>query len=423
MNTEFETGASPAAASKPWLFLSVIIGALYLLFPTWIAASHLFLLLIVIAAVVTFDRKQCAALLWRVPVLWVLLALFAAVLLGALYSPASWDEIKLHWLKYLRFIYPVFILLLIASDRRLQKVALMSFVAAMAFIVVSTWLNVWFVLPWSASKIPGWGRNHFVIGDHITQNVMVAFFVVICLQKARERWATNIGMLWASAAVLGAISITHLSFGRTGVLVLIAGICCWLPTCFSGRKLLAAFSVLAILFAGGIWSSSAMTARIDKAKNEVVAHEENKTSSIGHRLYNQKTTIRMIADAPLIGHGTGSYHSEICAYLADPAQCGIYAWHPHNQFLLIGAEHGLLGLALYAALFVAMFIAAKKSGNSEARGLLFALTAILLVDSLINSPFFSSRESQFFSYMIALMLALNLGHQDWRDATNAMRTD
>ena len=53
MNTEFETGASPAAASKPWLFLSVIIGALYLLFPTWIVASHLFLLLIVIAAVVT----------------------------------------------------------------------------------------------------------------------------------------------------------------------------------------------------------------------------------------------------------------------------------------------------------------------------------------------------------------------------------
>lgn len=391
------------------MFSAFIIGALYLLFPTWIAASHVFLLLVLIVAVVAFDRRKFRDLFRSLPALWILFALFAVVLLGAIHTPASWDEIKLHWVKYLRFIYPIFILLLIAYDRRLQKIALMSFIVAMAFIVVSTWLNVWFVLPWSASKVPGWGRNHFVIGDHITQNVMVALFVVICLQKAKETWGSSHARLWACLAVLGAISITHLSFGRTGVLVLIAGICCWLPTCFSGRKLIAALSVTAIVFAVGIMSSSAMTARLDKAKNEAVAHEENKTSSIGHRIYNLKTTVKMIADAPLIGHGTGAYHSEICKYLIDPAQCGTYAWHPHNQFLLLGAEHGLLGMALYAALFVALFISAKRSADSGARGLLFALAAILFADSLINSPFFSSRESQFFSYMIALMLALNLG--------------
>lgn len=391
------------------MFSVFSIGALYLLFPTWIAASHVFLLLVLIVALVTFDRRKFKGLFRSLPALWILFALFATVLLGAIYSPASWDEIKLHWLKYLRFIYPLFILLLLAYDRCLQKIALMSFVVAMAFIVLSAWLNVWFVLPWSASKVPGWGQNHFVIGDHITQNVMVALFVVICLQKARERWGSSTAALWVSLVVLGTISITHLSFGRTGVLVLFAGVCSWLPTCFSGRKVIAALSVTAIVFAVAIMSSSAMSARLEMAKNEAAAHLEDNASSIGHRIYNQKTTVRMIADAPLVGHGTGAYHSEICKYLTDPAQCGTYAWHPHNQFLLLGAEHGLVGMSLYAALFVAMFISAKRSRNSGARGLLFALVAILFVDSLINSPFFSSRESQFFSYMIALMLALNLG--------------
>jgi O-antigen ligase len=215
-------------------------------------------------------------------------------------------------------------------------------------------------------------------------------------------------MFWALAAFAGAISITHLSFGRTGVFVLAAGLLGWILRSFKGKRLTLWLVTLAAVTGIATVTSSAMMTRLQQAVVEAKQSEENNKSSIGHRLYNYQVTPRMIAAAPLLGHGTGSYHSELCKFLDNPDDCSIYGWHPHNQFLMLGAEHGLLGIGLYVLMIIMLFHAARRSPDPGASALMCALTGILIADSVVNTPFFSSRESQFFSYMIALMLSMNL---------------
>ncbi len=398
--------APQSESSKHWpLFLA---GALFLLFPTWIIASHVVLLMITIYAIAHADRQQFAGIVERAPALWALVAIYLIVLAGTIYSPAPWKDVLLHWQKYLRFLYPFVLLMLLADRPRLQEFALNAFMLGMGFIAASSWLNIWFVLPWSASKKPGWGENHFVIGDHITQNVMMAFFVVVALQRALQAPDRKRRLCWGLATLLGTVSITHLSFGRTGLFVLLAGLAGWMAGQFKGRKLALALALLVALAGIATWTSSAMTSRIQKAVTEAEHSEDNRKSSIGHRLYNYKVTLQMIAAAPVIGHGTASFHTEFCNYMEDPADCLRYAWHPHNQFLMMGAEYGIIGLGLYILMILMLVHAGWRSPDKNSAALMYGFAGILIADSLVNSPFFSSRESQFFAYMIGLMLSMNL---------------
>jgi hypothetical protein len=58
-------------------------------------------------------------------------------------------------------------------------------------------------------------------------------------------------------------------------------------------------------------------------------------------------------------------------------------------------------------LILSLYRTALKSQRLDAKVLLFALASILLVDSLINSPLWSSRESQFFAYLIGLLVSMS----------------
>ncbi len=403
-NIQSTEAADSMAATGKWLALSVI--GLYLFFPVFILLSHVALFSLVALFIRNFDRRILSSLLRAELVLCVFVALYLIVIVGVFYTTAESDFIRQHLIKYARFLYPVVIVYLLWDKKNLQECALNSFLAGMTFILVSTWLNLWFVLPWSASKTPGWGQNHFVIGDHITQNVMMAFYTVAVLSRAMQAEQAKKKILWAILALMAAISITHLSHGRTGSLLLIFALLAFVLANYSGRRAVLLIGVTTTLLSVAIWSSDAMQLRISQAINEAKNHAVDNQSSIGHRLYNYKITPELIREAPIVGHGTGAYHNEICRFLERSDWCDVFHGHPHNQFLFLGADHGLIGIALYVMLIIAMFRLALKTPAGMPRSLLICLTVMLLFDSLINTPFYSSRESQFFSYMAALLIAM-----------------
>ena len=387
--------------------LGWLVPALFLLFPVAMALSNVVLLLVLIGFAVTFSSVYLKRDAWSWPAIW-LMALFGMVLVGMLYTPAPWHWVSVNLGKYAKFAYAVVLMLLLARFPQWQKRALWAFVGAMLFIVASTWLNVWFVLPWSTTKTPGWGLSHHVFGDYITQNVMVSFLVVFALTKVQRPWLSRMSLVWLLVAVLGVISITHLSSGRTGVVLLLAGLVSWMLVHWGGKKLWIGLPVLVLLVAGVLASSSVMRERIALGWTEFAKRDVDVMSSIGHRTYNYRTVPKMMAESPMVGHGTGAYHTEVCRFLEKPEWCDTFRWHPHNQFLFFGADHGLIGVLLYAALLLSLYRVAMRSDHAQAKVLLVSLTSILLVDSMINSPLFSSRESHFFLFMIALLVAMNL---------------
>lgn len=83
-----------------------------------------------------------------------------------------------------------------------------------------------------------------------------------------------------------------------------------------------------------------------------------KRDSADGRLLVWRCTAEMIADAPLAGHAPGSFQAKYMDYQAAFLQGhpdGRWAWladdvrHPFNEYLKLGAECGLAGLAVLAA--------------------------------------------------------------------------
>lgn len=341
----------------------------------------------------------------RNPVAWLVLALYGLMLLGVLYTPAPADDWQLHLKKYIKLPMMVVWLALLWHAASIRQHALNAFAAAMAFTAASTWLNVWFQLPWSQTQNQGWGVTHHVFGDYITQNVMMALFVLLALFRARsgQGWVRG---GWAATAVLAAVSITHLSDGRTGYVLLAVAVGVFILTQLKGKVAVAAVLAGLLGLAGLLATSDTMRARFDKAVAEAQQRETDNTSSIGHRLYNYKTAPKLVAEKPLLGWGTGAYHTQICHVLDKPEQCPTFSWHPHNQYLFFAAEHGMVGLGLYLALLASMAWVAFRSTDPQARTLLLGLTALLAVNSLFNSPLWSARESHFFTLMGALLASM-----------------
>lgn len=334
------------------------------------------------------------------------MALYGVILLGSLYTSSATALVLIHLSKYAKFIYAAIIIFLLTGRENLQKIALNAFIAAMIFILVSTWLNVWLLLPWSVTQDTGWGKTHHVFGDYITQNVMMAFFAVIAVHKTFLAGTRRQKVFWGLTAILAMVSISHLSEGRTGLVLLTVGLVAYAFSATRGKWIFVALLGVVLAIALAFTSSSLLRGRFSQAVEEAQRHDVDQLSSIGHRLYNYKITPQLIAEKPLLGHGTGAYHTEICRFTEKPQWCKTFSWHPHNQFLFFGVDHGILGVVLYVLLFFTLYRTALRSPSRDAKVLLCALASILLIDSLINSPFYSSRESQFFAYMIALLVSM-----------------
>ena len=141
--------------------LGWLIPGLYLTFSTALGLSNVLMLLILIGFVATANKGYLEKERWPMPAVW-LLALYVMVLLGMLYTPAPWEWSSLNWGKYTKFVYAIVLILLLHGRSGWQRRSLMAFEIGMLFILASTWLNIWFILPWSTSKVLGWGNSHHV---------------------------------------------------------------------------------------------------------------------------------------------------------------------------------------------------------------------------------------------------------------------
>lgn len=384
--------------------LPILATLIFLTFPVTMAPVNVLMVLFLLAWILSGHYGERWLAIRANPVAVMALLLYAVVLIGVTYTTAPAKDISLHLTKYYKLLF-VPILFSVLGERAWQQRCMHAFAAAMLFILVSTWLNVWFTLPWSKTQVPGWGVSHHVIGDYITQNVMMSFFVLLSLVYARENKTIQKRCAWLAVALLAAVSITHLSQGRTGYLLLAVALSVFAFSTLKGKALWVTLFGSIFFLGAALLSSKLLTQRFELVITEVQQSDVNNLSSIGHRLYNQKKTTELIREKPLLGWGTGAYHTQTCRIVEKPEWCDVFSWHPHNQFLFFGVDHGLLGILAYLALILSMVWLALRDKDAHSRTMLLGFAGLLAVDSLFNSPLWSSRENHFFTIMMALLIA------------------
>eukprot|EP01034_Spumella_vulgaris_P038249 gene38249-47226_t len=135
-----------------------------------------------------------------------LLALYAIILLGAVYTTAPWRVVLDHWLKYDKLLLMVIAISLLAQDEKTRERCWTAFTIAALFTLASSYLSIWWRLPWSRAQTLGWGGDHSVFKDYITQSVLMALLMLRGLYlalRANVAWQRG-AWLAVAACCMGA---------------------------------------------------------------------------------------------------------------------------------------------------------------------------------------------------------------------------
>lgn len=377
-----------------WSAVSLVFAA-----PTSRALFNISALIFLIAFIFCGDIWQKAKIAYRHTLFMPIALMLIIMTLGVVHTPAPVSDLIEHLRVYSKFGL-ILILAIVFRDAGTRVRAWQAFFLAMLFIVVSTYLNIFIELPWSKTKIPGFGVDHSVFTDYIVQGVVTSLFVVFCLQSAIESRMPEARTSYYAIGLASALSIVFLLQGRSGLVVLTFVLISWLFVNVSGRVrwLLLAAVFLCVLFF--TLSSSMMTQRVTLAIQEIklLKSATEESSSIGLRLHMWGFAFMQMLDNPFFGSGTGSYHLLAEKYFGH---CNFTCFHPHNQYLFFGMENGLPGL--FAYLFFLYRFYAMKIEDIFFKKISLYFLVVLVVQGLINAPLWYRMESYIFYAMAGLL--------------------
>lgn len=384
------------------------LALLYGAFPISVALANSLMLITVVLWSLSLGGQDWRGFFrrsWSNPVVRPALALVLLVVIASFWSPASWEEIGGYYKKYVKFLLiPVFIHLL--SRREDRGHCWTAFGLAMLFTLGSTWANIWLQLPWSRTFNQGFGADHTVFKDHISQGIMMSLFVSLCIH-----WALHASSRWKAVlcwlvATLGAGSVLLLTQSRTGYLGLMLSLVVFALTMLwrKPRMLLGVVSFGAVILASAYLLSPQFQQRTNLALQEAQNHSAGTVTSVGARIEVWRFMARHTHSAKVMGAGTASYPVIARSYFQDPEFCAAICPHPHNQFLLFYFEQGLPGLAVILWFMLAIVRQALRHQGSH-RALMLAFVAIMFTSNMTHSSLWLSTESQFFILMTALVMA------------------
>lgn len=338
------------------------------------------------------------------PLFWPIVGIWSMLLLGALHTTAAWADVQEHWERYSKFFLVLMVISLL-TDQRHRRWMWWAFIAACSIVLVSTYLNVFFLLPWSKSQALGLGADHAVFIDYIAQSLVMALFAVVLWLKAlsADHWTLRAPLVLLCVAAL--ISITHLTSSRIGYGVVLA-LAVLVPLLSVPRKWAFAAAIAAVLGAAAVLLFSEVAhARLQLMLSEAASYKQGEVfTSTGARLHMWLTSFDIWMQAPWIGHGTAAYHDLAKIAFNNDTMCHIGCFHPHNQFLFFAVDHGLVGVLLFCAYLVAAASMAWRREAAE-RTLFLGFLTILFVDALAHGPLWLFMEAYFSFGVMALLAA------------------
>ena len=374
----------------------------------------------VLLAVLLFGLLFNARAAWQIatqhPVARAACLLFFVLFAAMFYGATPLREAAGALGKYIDLVFiPMFMLML--ANEALRRRAQWAFLAAMgltlllSYLVGLQWLPV---QPWM--NVATVVDNPAIFHSHITQNNMMAFAVFLALLNLRDSTSRAVQWVWGLFAVLAGINVLFMVQGRTGYLVLLVllGWFAWstLARYVRGRgrawgwKQGAVVMLVSVgLMAATFSASPRLHDRVSLIFSEFQAWQPDhgKDTSTGQRLDFYYNSLKIVQQQPFFGVGTGGF-----AAAFDQQTQGtevLKTPNPHNEYLMITAQSGLIGLALLLYLFYTLWRYAPLLGTvfeqDAARGLVLAY----MVNGAFNSALHDHADGLFFAFMAAMLFA------------------
>jgi len=300
-----------------------------------------------------------AALAWRRPspaTLWsgarstLLLStgLFLALVVGLCWTSAPLKDGIRCLLKYREFLLlPLFTQ--VFAEARWRRLAVRGFLAGCGVLLALSYLE-WFTgidVGITQVKFP---NDHVIFKDRIIHNLLMSLFAYLAALEW-ERATGTIRWAWLAAIGLAVFNMTFLVQGRTGYLAFGALLTLWSMRQFGWRGLLLTTLVLVSGAVVACKVSAVVHSRFlltwNQIQNQFGPQQQH---SDDPRMEFYVNTLQLIAKHPWLGTGTGSFETEYNAHIAGRDLLSVS--EPHNEFLHLTIQLGLLGGAAWLALLV-----------------------------------------------------------------------
>lgn len=371
--------------------------------PVSTALDNVLLVLIVAAWALSGQIREAVKILFKNKYLRYTVLLFVLLALGTLYGETPRREAFATLGKYADLLcIPVFAMVFRQYDTRVK--ALHALALSIATVVVLSYLVRWNLLP-AMPFITGDAASPTVFKQKITHSILLAFGAFLFVWLGSISASPKIRIVWYSLAVLAALNVIFMVKGATGYLTLGALIVLlvwmhfgWRGTAYGAFGLVALFTVLAVV-------PSPFQERVTLIRQEVQQWRASEASTIdsstGLRLEFYHNTLAIIAAHPLTGVGTGGFPR---AYAKQIEGSGKIATHnPHNEFLHITVQIGIVGLAVLLVMLWLQWRAAEQLDTSMEQALMRALVLTLVTGSLVNSLLLDHAEGLFYAWLSGLL--------------------
>lgn len=369
--------------------------------PIWVSADGILVALLVVCWLASGEWRERIRRITANPVAVSALLLFVWLLAGSLWGMGSLEERVLAVKKYADLLL-IPLLISLAVDIHERNRALLALTASlMVTLLLSLALSVGFLPGSQALNCDRF--NPCVFKKHTTHNVLMAFgalLFAVLAWKSSQRWVR-----WGlgGAAVLAAGNVLLMVQGRTGYVVLAGLAVMAFHMYFGWRGMLAAIVGLCLAFSAAYQVSSSFHQRVELVVSGTTQWNPQVAAAdpVGWRLEFFYHTAEIIRDHPLMGVGTGGF---VQAYRSRAVQPGMAVPpHPHNQYLFIMAQVGIVGLGLLLWLFVQQWRSTPLVGDAAYGLLARGLVVTIAVGCFFNPFLVDHTEKLFYCWFSGLM--------------------
>jgi O-antigen ligase len=373
----------------------VLVGGVLVALPWSVSATEILIVLWLIALLPTLSaeavRREVMSAAGGLPVLLWLLGV-----LGMLWADASWSE-RIAGLS--GFHKLLVVPLLLAQYRRWGQAqwVLLGFLGSCAVLMVVSWVLA------LDSDLPYRGRSSLgvPVRDYALQSTVFAICGFGLLGRAaEERGARTMTVLLLGAALFIG-NILFVATARTTLVVMVVLLVVLGVRQFGWKGALGAALAGGILAGTGWASSPYLRQRVSAAVTEVQARgAENVITAVGLRLGYWKSSLQFIAEAPVIGHGTGTIAGLFRRDAAPDTDPMLLTDNPHNQILAVAIQLGGIGVLVLLVMWVAHLLLFRGGGLMAWFGLVVVLQNV--IGSMFNTYLFESGQGWLYIFGIGI---------------------
>jgi O-antigen ligase len=380
----------PAARMRNVDLLTVLIAALL---PWSTSGVSIGIVLWLAAVATTLELRPFLHSLKR-PICVLPIALVALAVTGTLWSDAPWSARSYALSPTTKLL--VLPLLFYHFERSTRGMwVFIAFLASCTLMTVASWIVA--IDPSLTLKVPGEPMDRGIfVKNYIDQSqefllctVVLAFPIITLLREGKIRYALLLTLVAANFV----INMVFVVVSRTALVTLPVMLAVFAMAHLKWRTNVALF-LAAVVFGALAWTvSPQLQATTDKFTRDYRVYKEyNQPTSIGLRLEFWEKSLRFFAEAPVIGHGTGSTRRLFEAAATGPAvlaQAQVIG-NPHNQTLNVAVQWGTIGVVILYAMWFSHFSLFRGEGLAAWIGLMVVLQNMF--SSLFNSHLFDFHE-------------------------------